>query len=64
MTVTEAPMPGEFRGQSGESQIKASQYIESLKNRPIPDKYGTLAQTPLTITVTEDQQTYDIKLSR
>jgi hypothetical protein len=64
VTVGEAPLPGEMRGMSAAAQAKASAYLNSLKNRPIPQQYATLAQSPLKITVTADKKEYLIELTR
>src|SRR5262245_49429633 len=64
VTVSEAPLPEKLRGMSGEAQREASRYLAALKNRPIPQQYSNYAQTPLTITVTQDKKEYPISLQR
>jgi len=39
-------------------------FNKSLKNRPIPTNYGRMSSSPLLITVTPEQQVYDLELSR
>ena len=64
ITVSEGPLPDDARGQSGASQMRASRFLASLKNRPIPTKYTTLAQSTLSMTVTPDRTDYPIELQR
>ena len=59
VTVSEGPPPDDARSQS-----KFDAYKATLKNRPIPEKFGTLASSPLTITVKADQSDYPITISR
>ena len=58
------PLPEGARGMSAAAQTKASQYMAGLKNRPIPAAYGSVAKTPLTITVDPKTAEYKIELSR
>lgn len=62
--VIEGPMPNEMRGMSGEAQTAAANYLKGLKNRPIPEQYGTVGKTPLRIEVKPDQKEYEIKMTR
>jgi hypothetical protein len=55
--------PEDMRGMSGEAQARLAAYQAKLKNRPIPDAYGVLVKTPLTVEV-KAAGTYDLKLSR
>lgn len=64
VTVSEAPLPDKLRGMSAESQMAASRYLAALKNRPIPERYANLAQSPLVVTVAPGQTAYDLKLDR
>ena len=64
VTVSEGPLPDEFRGQSARAQMGASKFLAGLKNRPIPEKYGNLAQSPLSVTVTPDRKEYELTLTR
>jgi hypothetical protein len=62
--VSEAPVPAELRGMDERSQTKLAQYQAQLKNRPIPDVYGTLSKTPLVVEVKPGEKTYDLQLTR
>jgi hypothetical protein len=64
VTVTDPPTPESGRGMSGQAQMAAARFKASLKNRPIPEKYGTLAQSTLSVTVTPGHKDYELKLSR
>jgi hypothetical protein len=61
--VRDAPTPQEFRRPDGQTQEKLAQYMERLKNRPIPLRYGALAKT-ITIEVKPEQKNYEIRLTR
>jgi len=63
VTVGEAPTPQEFRGMDAASQGRYTQYMAGLKNRPIPDEYGSISKTPLTIEVTADKKEYKLELT-
>ena len=60
--VAEGPMPANLRNQ--EAQGEQAQYLKALKNRPIPDQYGNLAQSTIYVEVKGDQKEYVIQLSR
>jgi hypothetical protein len=62
VTVVEGPPPDEARG--AEVQTKLSEYRSSLKNRPIPPKYGTVNQSDYRVTVSSDRKEYQIELKR
>jgi hypothetical protein len=62
--VMEAPTPAEYRGQDERAQTGLAQYYAKLKNRPIPEKYGTLSKTPLVVEVKAGQSTYNLDLTR
>lgn len=53
--------PDDLRGMG--AQGKLAEYTARLKNRPIPDQYGTFVKTPLTVEV-HAAGTYDLKLTR
>ena len=57
-------IPDEMRGMSAKVQQQLAIYQAKLKNRPIPDVYGTLSRTPLIVEVKAGQETYDLQLSR
>ncbi len=62
--IEEAPLPEEARGMSAKSQTLASKILGSRKNRPIPNRYTTFAQSPLKIEVSSQKQDYSIELTR
>jgi hypothetical protein len=64
VTVTDPATPEKARGLSKESQAAAVQFQASLKNRPIPDHYRNVAQSPLSVTVTADRTDYELQLKR
>jgi len=64
VVVTEGPPPKEARGLDGESQQKLANYVEGLKNRPIPEIFGNYSKTPLRIEVTADKQDYLVEMQR
>jgi hypothetical protein len=64
VTVTDPLTPEKLRGQSAEAQAAVARFKASLKNRPIPEVYWSLASTPLSITVTAGRKDYDLQLNR
>jgi hypothetical protein len=62
--VLEGDIPQELRGESLEVQARLVKYQESLGNRPIPGRYGTVAQSPLKATVKAGQTEYPLDLTR
>jgi hypothetical protein len=64
ITVAEGPLPDDARGQSAAAQVRASQFLASLPNRPIPPRYANLAQSPLKLIVTADKREYQLELTR
>jgi hypothetical protein len=56
--------PPELRDNSEETRLKLSEYVEELKNRPIPELYSSVGKTPLKIDVTAAQKEYNIFLLR
>jgi hypothetical protein len=62
VTVAEGPPPENVRGDEG--QAKMANYQASLKNRPIPARYGAVNQSEARITVTTDKKEYKIELNR
>ncbi len=64
VVVTEGPTPAEYRGMSQKAQEGYARYMKGLKNRPIPEAYGSAVKTPLLIEVTASQKEYTLKLTR
>jgi hypothetical protein len=62
--VLESDIPTELRGESLQLQAKLVKYRESLGNRPIPGKYGTVVRSPLRATVTAERTQYDFDIAR
>ncbi len=64
VVITDAPPPAEVRGLSPKAQQAEAKYRAGLKNRPIPETYGSVLKTPLVIEVTPDKKTYTLTLTR
>ena len=64
VTVTDGPVPEGARGMSAAAQTKASAFLAGLKNRPIPPDYGTVAKTPLLVTISSGLTDYKLELTR
>jgi hypothetical protein len=64
VTVANAPMPEDARDQTAAAHAKMRAFQQSLTNRPIGTRFGTLATTPLEVDVQADGGSYDLKLSR
>jgi hypothetical protein len=62
--VVEGPMTPKGRGISEAAQTEAANYLNGLKNRPIPGVYATASKTPLFVTVTAGQTEYKLELKR
>jgi hypothetical protein len=62
VVVTDAP--SKYRGPSAEAQAGYASYVKTLKNRPIPEQYGSVGGTPLRVEVKADQKEYKIELTR
>ncbi|MEL7496054.1 MAG: hypothetical protein AAFN77_00485 [Planctomycetota bacterium] len=63
VTISEGPIPDAVRG-SGNDQIASTRYLASLKNRPVPVIYTRMADTPFTVTVSPDEETYDFDVKK
>jgi hypothetical protein len=64
VVVTDAPPPEGARGMSAGAQAEQAKYYAGLKNRPIPDRYTSVAKSGITVTVTKEQKDYRVELSR
>lgn len=63
--IKEAPMPEEVRAAYNTKRHGMYlKYQSSLKNRPIPEKYTSLRQTPLKYDVSAEQSDYVIEIDR
>jgi hypothetical protein len=60
--VMEADIPA--RLQDEKAQLELARYFRSLGGRPIPPRYGSLTDSPLTVNVKADQKEYHFALTR
>ena len=58
--VTETELPGELKGDKGHPF--QAQYFQSLGGRPLPQRYGSLIDSPLNAEVKPGQTQYDFDL--
>lgn len=64
VVVNEGPPPAGARGQDEASQAKLTQYMNSLKNRPIPPQYSNYSQTPLRVDIKAADKNLVLKMTR
>jgi hypothetical protein len=64
VTVKEGEIPAKLLGESTEAQAQLRMYQNGLGNRPIPGKYGNVAESPLRATVAAGQKEYQFQLKR
>jgi len=62
VTVSEAEIPAKLQGENAQRELAT--YLQALKNRPVPQNYGSPATTPLSVSVTEGQSEYKLDLHR
>ncbi len=62
--IVEGQIPGDTRGQDEKSQMAAIKFLKSLKNRPIPKKYERVGTTPLSFTVSAENNRFEIELTQ
>ena len=60
--IAEADIPREFQGENRQRELAG--YLRSLKNRPIPPKYGSAASTPLKTSISAPQCELKFELVR
>lgn len=60
--VLEGPLPPHLKGKSARDE--RAKYYESLGGRPLPPKYGSLAESKLTANVSAEQKEYVFELTR
>lgn len=60
--ITEGPMPPGSRSDSAEGKALYKAHKASLKNRPIPKQYNRLGTTPLSVTVSAEENQFDFEL--
>jgi hypothetical protein len=54
--ILESEIPAKLKGE--EAQVALAKYFEGLGGRPIPPRYGNLAESPFTVTVTTEKKEY------
>lgn len=64
VVISEAPAPAEASQYTPDSETVLRKYYAGLANRPIPDKFGNLAQTPVELEIQAGKTDYEIALSR
>jgi hypothetical protein len=64
IVVNEGPPPAGARGQDEASQAKFTQYMTSLKNRPIPQKYSNFSASTARVEIKGAEKNLIIKLTR
>ena len=62
--IVEGPIPGDTRSQDEKSLKAAANFRKSLKNRPIPKKYERVGTTPLLLTVSAENNKFEIELTQ
>lgn len=60
VTITEGPIPGEVR--NSQDPLAAEKFLANLKYRPVPVIYTRMSDTPLEVTITPDQDTYNFDI--
>ena len=59
--VVESAIPARLQGEDAQAEL--AKYFRSLGGRPIPAKYGSLTDTPLTADVNTNQREYNFDLT-
>lgn len=62
VVISEGEIPEKLLGESAQAEL--AKYTKSLPNRPIPEKYGNLAESGLQATVTSEKSEYNFDLKR
>jgi hypothetical protein len=62
--IVEAELPKNVKGESQQAQQELAEYLQSLGGRPLPQKYASLVESPLTVTVRAGQTEYPLDLTR
>ena len=60
--VMEAELPARLKGEDAQSEL--AKYFQTLGGRPLPDKYASLVDSPLTASVKAGQKDYNFDLTR
>lgn len=61
VVIVEAALPSRLKGENAQAEL--ARYLQTLGGRPLPQKYANLADNPLVINVTADQQEYPIEMT-
>lgn len=64
VVISEAPAPADVGQYTPDSEATQRKYYASLANRPIPDTFGNLAQTPVELEIQPGTTEYEIALER
>lgn len=64
VTVHEMPPPAELQEYRADTPARQRAYYAGLANRPIPERYGSIATTPLEIEIDPKTTEYPIRLQR
>jgi len=64
ITIAEGPMPDDTRSDDPKAQLRATQFLAKLKNRPIPPRYANLVESRLELEVKQGEAEYKIELQR
>jgi len=64
VVVNEGPPPEGSRGQDAASQTKFTEYTNSLKNRPIPPRYGSYSTSTARVEIKGEDKKLIVKLTR
>jgi hypothetical protein len=62
VVISEGEIPANLLGEN--AQLELAKHMKSLANRPLPPKYGNLAESGLQATVTADKSEYNFELTR
>jgi hypothetical protein len=62
VVIVEAELPSHLKGE--EAQRELARYLRSLGGRPLPERYGNAAQSPLSANVSESEKEHTFELQR
>ena len=64
VTVHEQPPPADMQEYRADTPARQKAYYAALANRPIPERYSSLATTPLVIEIIPGTMNYPLSLQR
>lgn len=64
VTVHEQPPPADMQEYRADTPARQKAYYAALANRPIPERYGSIATTPLVIEIVPGTTDYVLTLQR